>query len=108
MNPISDQVEPFALDEMDAPQDGWDDPVRGRASLAHLVFPRGDPVEGIDLRGGRISARRMAGLPQSRRLDPMLPDLPLGADRSLAKSITSTDGSSPPCHTSRHTPRSSL
>jgi mannose-6-phosphate isomerase-like protein (cupin superfamily) len=26
----SDQVEPLALDEKDAPQDGWDDPVRGR------------------------------------------------------------------------------
>ena len=40
MNPISDQVAPFALDEAEAAQDGWDDPVRGRLRFRTL-FSRG-------------------------------------------------------------------
>lgn len=40
MNPISDQLEPLALNETDAPQDGWDDPVRGRVRWRTL-FSRG-------------------------------------------------------------------
>ena len=47
MNPISDQVEPFALDEMDAPQDGWDDPVRGRLRWRTLFSQGATPSEGM-------------------------------------------------------------
>jgi mannose-6-phosphate isomerase-like protein (cupin superfamily) len=40
MNPISDQLEPLALNEGDAPHDGWDDPVRGRVRWRTL-FSKG-------------------------------------------------------------------
>ena len=47
MNPISDQVEPFALDEMDAPQDGWNDPVRGRLRWRTLFSQGAIPSKGL-------------------------------------------------------------
>ena len=47
MKPISDRVEPFALDEADAPQDGWDDPVRGRLRWRTLFSKGATPSEGI-------------------------------------------------------------
>jgi mannose-6-phosphate isomerase-like protein (cupin superfamily) len=47
MNPISDQVEPFALDEMDAPQDGWDDPLRGRLRWRTLFSKGTTPTGGM-------------------------------------------------------------
>jgi mannose-6-phosphate isomerase-like protein (cupin superfamily) len=45
MNPISDRVEPFALDEADAPQDGWDDAVRGRLRWRTLISKGTTPSE---------------------------------------------------------------
>ena len=47
MKPISDRVEPFALDEADAPQDGWDDPVRGRLRWRTLFSKGATPSEGM-------------------------------------------------------------
>ena len=47
MNPISDQVAPFALDEADAAQDGWDDPVRGRLRWRTLFSKGATPSEGM-------------------------------------------------------------
>jgi mannose-6-phosphate isomerase-like protein (cupin superfamily) len=47
MNPISDQVEPFARDEADAPQDGWDDPVRGRLRWRTLFSQGATPSKGM-------------------------------------------------------------
>jgi mannose-6-phosphate isomerase-like protein (cupin superfamily) len=43
----SDQAEPFALDEKDAPQDGWDDPVRGRLRWRTFVSKGATPSEGV-------------------------------------------------------------
>ena len=43
----SDQVKPFALNEKDAPQDGWDDPVRGRLRWRTLVSKGATPSEGV-------------------------------------------------------------
>ncbi|MFZ0599945.1 MAG: cupin domain-containing protein [Roseiarcus sp.] len=47
MNPISDQVAPFALDEADAAQDGWDDPVRGRLRWRTLMSKGVTPSNGM-------------------------------------------------------------
>jgi len=47
MNPISDQVSPFALDEADAAQDGWDDPVRGRLRWRTLMSKGVTPSNGM-------------------------------------------------------------
>jgi hypothetical protein len=47
MNPISDLVEPFALDERDAPQDGWDDPVSGRLRWRTLFSKGATPSAGM-------------------------------------------------------------
>ncbi len=47
MNPISDQVAPFALDEADAAQDGWDDPVRGRLRWRTLFSKGATPTAGM-------------------------------------------------------------
>ncbi len=47
MNPISDQVAPFALDEADAAQDGWDDPVRGRLRWRILMSKGVTPSNGM-------------------------------------------------------------
>jgi mannose-6-phosphate isomerase-like protein (cupin superfamily) len=47
MNPISDQVAPFALDEVDAAQDGWDDPVRGRLRWRTLMSKGVTPSNGM-------------------------------------------------------------
>jgi mannose-6-phosphate isomerase-like protein (cupin superfamily) len=47
MNPISDQIAPFALDEADAPQDGWDDPVRGRLHWRTLISKGVTPSAGM-------------------------------------------------------------
>ncbi|HEY3622675.1 MAG TPA: cupin domain-containing protein [Roseiarcus sp.] len=44
MNPISDQLEPLALNEADAPQDGWDDPVRGRVRWRTLFSKGATPT----------------------------------------------------------------
>jgi len=43
----SDQVKPFALDEKDAAQDGWDDPVRGRLRWRTLISRGATPSEGV-------------------------------------------------------------
>ena len=47
MNPISHQVEPLALDEADALQDGWDDPVRGRLHWRTLFSKEATPTAGM-------------------------------------------------------------
>ena len=47
MNPISDQVSPFALDEADVAQDGWDDPVRGRLRWRTLMSKGVTPSNGM-------------------------------------------------------------
>ncbi len=47
MNRISDQVAPFALDEADAAQDGWDDPVRGRLRWRTLMSKGVTPSNGM-------------------------------------------------------------
>lgn len=47
MNPISDQVAPFALDEADAAQNGWDDPVRGRLRWRTLMSRGVTPSNGM-------------------------------------------------------------
>ena len=47
MNPVSDQVAPFALDEADFGQDGWDDPVRGRLRWRTLFSKGATPTEGM-------------------------------------------------------------
>jgi len=47
MNPISDQVSPFALDEADAAQDGWNDPVRGRLRWRTLMSKGVTPSNGM-------------------------------------------------------------
>jgi mannose-6-phosphate isomerase-like protein (cupin superfamily) len=47
VNPISDRVEPFALDEANVPQDGWDDPVRGRLRWRTLISRGATPSEGM-------------------------------------------------------------
>jgi mannose-6-phosphate isomerase-like protein (cupin superfamily) len=47
MNPIGDQIEAFALDEAEAPQDGWDDPVRGRLRWRTLFSKGATPTEGV-------------------------------------------------------------
>jgi len=47
MNAASDRVEPFALDEKDAPQDGWDDPVRGRLRWRTLFSKGMTPTAGM-------------------------------------------------------------
>lgn len=44
---LSDQVEPLALDEADAPQDGWDDPVRGRLRWRTLFSRGATPSAGM-------------------------------------------------------------
>jgi mannose-6-phosphate isomerase-like protein (cupin superfamily) len=46
MNP-SDRVEPIALDEVDAPQDGWDHPARGRLSWRTLFSKGTTPSESM-------------------------------------------------------------
>jgi mannose-6-phosphate isomerase-like protein (cupin superfamily) len=47
MKPVSERIEPIALDEADAPLDGWDDPVRGRIHWRTL-FSRGrTPTAGV-------------------------------------------------------------
>jgi mannose-6-phosphate isomerase-like protein (cupin superfamily) len=47
MSKTSDRVEPFALDEQDAPHDGWDDPVRGRLRWRTLLSKGATPSEGL-------------------------------------------------------------
>jgi mannose-6-phosphate isomerase-like protein (cupin superfamily) len=47
MNPISVRVEPLALDEKDAPQDAWDDPVRGKIRFRTLFSKGATPSEGM-------------------------------------------------------------
>jgi mannose-6-phosphate isomerase-like protein (cupin superfamily) len=47
MNAIADQIEAFALDEAQAPQDGWDDPVRGRLRWRTLFSKGATPTEGM-------------------------------------------------------------
>src|SRR5579862_163818 len=47
MNPNSDRIESFALDEADAPYDGWDDPVRGRLRWRTLFSKGVTPSEGM-------------------------------------------------------------
>jgi mannose-6-phosphate isomerase-like protein (cupin superfamily) len=47
MNPIPDQIAPFARDEADAPQDGWDDPVRGRLHWRTLISKGATPSAGL-------------------------------------------------------------
>ena len=46
MKPM-DPVEPLALDEADAPHDGWDDPVRGRLRWRTLFSKGATPSEGM-------------------------------------------------------------
>jgi mannose-6-phosphate isomerase-like protein (cupin superfamily) len=43
----SDQVEPLALDERDGPQDGWDDPVRGKLRWRTLFSKGATPSESM-------------------------------------------------------------
>ena len=47
MNGASDRVEPFALDEKDLAQDGWDDPVRGRLRWRTLISKGMTPTAGM-------------------------------------------------------------
>ena len=47
MNGASDRVEPFALDEKDLAQDGWDDPVRGRLRWRTLFSKGMTPTAGM-------------------------------------------------------------
>jgi mannose-6-phosphate isomerase-like protein (cupin superfamily) len=47
MNAIGDQIEAFALDEAEAPQDGWDDPVRGRLRWRTLFSRGATPTERV-------------------------------------------------------------
>ncbi len=47
MHPISDPVAPFALDEADLGQDGWDDPVRGQLHWRTLFSKGATPTEGM-------------------------------------------------------------
>jgi mannose-6-phosphate isomerase-like protein (cupin superfamily) len=47
MNAIADQIEAFALDEAQAPQHGWDDPVRGRLRWRTLFSKGATPTEGM-------------------------------------------------------------
>lgn len=46
MKPL-DQVEPLVLDETDAPQDGWNDPVRGNLRWRTLFSRGATPSEGM-------------------------------------------------------------
>jgi mannose-6-phosphate isomerase-like protein (cupin superfamily) len=41
----SEHLKPYALDEKDAPQDGWDDPVRGRLRWRTLFSKGVTPTE---------------------------------------------------------------
>ena len=47
MNSISHRVEPFARGEADAPQDGWDDPVRGKIRFRTLFSKGTTPSAGM-------------------------------------------------------------
>lgn len=47
MSRTSDQVAPFALDEADVAQDGWDDPVRGRLRWRTLMSRGVTPSAGM-------------------------------------------------------------
>lgn len=47
MSRTSDQVAPFALDEADVAQDGWDDPVRGRLWWRTLMSSGVTPSAGM-------------------------------------------------------------
>jgi mannose-6-phosphate isomerase-like protein (cupin superfamily) len=44
LNPISDQLEPLALNETGAPQDGWDDLLRGRVRWRTLFSKGATPT----------------------------------------------------------------
>jgi mannose-6-phosphate isomerase-like protein (cupin superfamily) len=43
----SRRVEPIVIDEVDAPADGWDDPVKGRVRWRTLFSGDGTPTDGI-------------------------------------------------------------
>jgi mannose-6-phosphate isomerase-like protein (cupin superfamily) len=47
MHTSSAVIKPFALDEADAPLDGWDDPVKGRIRWRTLFSKGGTPTDGI-------------------------------------------------------------
>ena len=47
MKDVSDRVGPFALDEADLAEDGWDDPVRGRLRWRTLFSKGVTPTAGM-------------------------------------------------------------
>ncbi len=55
-------VEPTALDEMNVPAEGWDDPVRGRIRWRTLFSQGGTPTEGLTCGVAELSSGDWLGL----------------------------------------------
>ena len=58
----SPAAEPLVLDEADAPQDGWDDPVKGRIRWRTLFSRGGTPTDGITCGVADLNAGDWLGL----------------------------------------------